>query len=150
MYDRNETCEMEVIAVLITAKLISLAIIIASVLVGIISFYLMSPLAKVEKKQFIEELSSQVINFVLFIWVAKIILNLPLFITEPIVVLTYPSNSHAFYLAILLSALLLVYKSVKKKINIFAFIKSGVLVFLVTSFTYEMIQIVVNKDMFTY
>lgn len=135
---------------LITAKLLSLVIIFASVSVGIISYYIMSPLAKGEKKQYIEELSSQLFNFVVFIWVAKITLKLPLFITDPIVVLTYPSNSQAFYLAILFSALLLLYKGVKKKINILAFIESSIPVFLVTSFTYELIQIVINKDTFTF
>lgn len=142
--------EMEVIAMIITGKLISLAIIVASVPVGLISYYIMSPLDKVKKKQYIEELTSQIISFVVFIWVAKIILNFSLFIRDPIVVLTYPSNSQAFYLAILFSALLLLYKAVTKKINLLPFIESGVFVFLVTSFTYELIQIVVNKDPFTF
>lgn len=136
----------------ITTKLISIASMIVSFLIGIISYYIMNHLPKVEKKQYIEELNTQVINFVLFIWAAKIILNISLFIKSPIVVVTYPSNSQAFYLAILFSILLLLYKGIKKKINIniLAFLESGILVFLVTSFTYEFIQIVINKDSFTF
>lgn len=135
---------------LITAKLISLAIIIVSFIIGLISFYIMIPLPKAEKKQYIEELNTQLINFILFIWVAKVILNFSLFITDPMVVLAYPSNSQAFYLAILFNVLLFLYKGTKKKINMLAFIESGVLVFLITSFTYEFIQIIVNKDTFTF
>src|SRR5690625_2965938 len=135
---------------IITDKLISFAIVIVSFIIGIISFYIMNPLPKAKRKQYIEELSSQVINFVLFIWVSKVILNLPLFFTDPIVVLSYPSNSHAFYLAVLFSSLLLLYKWAKKKINMVAFIESGILVFLVTSFSYELIQIVINKEPFTF
>ncbi len=135
---------------LITTKLISIASMIVSFLIGIISYYIMNHLPKVEKKQYIEELNTQVINFVLFIWAAKIILNISLFIKSPIVVVTYPSNSQAFYLAILFSVLLLLYKGIKKKINILAFLESGILVSLVTSFTYEFIQIVINKDSFTF
>ena len=134
---------------LITAKLISLVTIIVSFVIGIISFYVLIPLSKVEKRQYIEELSTQVINLLLFIWVAKIILNLPLFLKDPIVILTYPSNSQAFYLAILFSALLVLYKGIKKKLNMLIFFESGIFVFLVMSFSYELIQFVMIKDTFT-
>lgn len=135
---------------IIMNKIISLAIIIGSIPVGMIIYYIISPLPKKEKKQYIEELLSQLINFVIFIWIAKIILNLPLFITDPIVVLTYPSNSQAFYLALLFSALWFLYKKKKTNLNFLMFIKSSLFILLTSSFTYELIQIGMNNDTYRF
>lgn len=126
----------------ITSKLIPISILIASLAVGIISFYIMSDLSKEQKKQRTDELISQLINFVIFIWLAKIILNISIFIEGPVAILAYPSGSDAFYLAVLFTALLLVYKAKRKQMEVFAFIESFLHVFLVGSFVYEFIQLI--------
>jgi hypothetical protein len=123
-----------------STKLISIFIPIASIFGGIVSFYMMSDLPKLQRKRHIEEITSQLINFVLFIWVGKIILNFPVFISDPLAILAYPSDSSAFYLAVLFSSLYLFYKSKRGQMNMLLFIQSFIFVFLIASFLYEFMQ----------
>lgn len=141
---------MEEISMLVTSKLISIAIVFVSLAIGISSYYIMNNASKEQRKKNIEEMISKIINFIIFIWLAKIILNFTLFISDPLVILAYPSTSRAFYLAILFSALILIYKGIRKKLDVFTFIESCIPVFLVTSFTYELLQFVVNNNTYSF
>lgn len=132
------------------SKLISIAIIVVSLIVGFISYYIFSDLTKKQKKKHIEEMISQLINFIIFIWLAKIILNFSLLIKDPLAILAYPSNSEAFYLAVLFSALMLIYKSKRKQVNVLAFLEAFLPVFLVASFIYEFIQLVWNNNTYAF
>ncbi|ASN03909.1 glycosyltransferase family protein [Virgibacillus necropolis] len=134
---------------MITAKVLSIAIIVISLIAGLISFYIISGLSKAQKKKQMEEIASQLINFFIFIWLGKIIMNFFIFIKDPLAILAYPSSSHAFYLAILFSALILTYKSKRRQIDVFQLIKSFIPVFLVASFVYEFIQIVWNNNTYS-
>ncbi|AIF44883.1 MULTISPECIES: hypothetical protein [Virgibacillus] len=125
-----------------TAILTNIGILILSILAGLFSFYLISDLPKEEKKKQAEEITSQIINFILFIWLGKIILHLGIFIQDPLAVLAYPSNSHALYLGLLFTSLAIAYKKYKQKIEVSSFILSFVPVFLVASFVYEFIEVV--------
>lgn len=141
---------MEVISMVIASKLASIAIIFISVAIGFLSYYLMSNISKEQRKKNIEEMVSQLINLIIFIWLAKTVLNIKVFIRDPLVILAYPSNAAAFYLAILFSAILLMYKNKRNKINISTFIESCVPVFLVTSFVYEFIQFTFNDNTYSF
>lgn len=127
----------------------TITIIIISMIMGLICFYVMSDLPKIQRKKQIEEMTSQLINFVIFIWLGKILLNLTIFIRDPLAILAYPSNSFAFYLAVLFSALLLTYKSIRKKVDVFTLMNSFIPVFLVASFVYEFIQIVWHNNTYS-
>jgi hypothetical protein len=133
----------------IASKLIMIGIVAISVLAGLISFYLMTDSPKDVKKKQIEEFISLFINFVLFIWLGKIIANWKIFISDPLAVLAYPSDSDAFYLAVLFSVTVLVYKSKYKKINVKEFFDSFIHVFLIASFVYEFIQLVWKNNPFS-
>ncbi|MFC4025308.1 hypothetical protein ACFOUV_16040 [Oceanobacillus longus] len=126
----------------ITSKLIPISILVLSFAAGIISFYIMSDLPKEEKKKQIDELISQLVNFVLFIWLGKILLHFSIFIKDPLAILAYPANSDSFYLAALGIVIVLFYKSFRKQLNVLALMKSFLHVFLVASFLYEFIQFV--------
>ncbi|SDI57073.1 hypothetical protein [Natribacillus halophilus] len=130
----------------ITSAIVSIGIIIASVAVGLISFNLLSDWPKAEKKKQIEALTSQLINFVIFVWVGKILLNLSLFIQDPMAVLAYPGDSGAFYLATLFTAIIVVYKTIRHHLDIFAFAEVFAHVFLVASFFYEFMQMVLDNS----
>ena len=134
----------------IASKFMSITTLFISLIIGFISNYIISDLSKEQKKKNTEEMVSQLINFIIFIFISKIILNLPLFISDPLVVLAYPSDSGAFYLAILFSALLLIYKDVRKKMDLLIFIESSIPVFLITSFVYEFIQFVLNDNTYSF
>lgn len=130
----------------ITSKLAAVGIIVASIVAGFLSFYIISNLPKETKKKQIEELTSQFINFIIFIWLGKIIVNFSTFIKDPLAVLAYPSDSNAFYLAVLFSGILLVYKTKRKQLDGRIFIHVFLHVFLVASFSFEFIQLVWNNN----
>lgn len=133
-----------------TTKLISILITISSIFGGILAFYMLSDLTKEQKKRHIKEMNSQLINFVLFIWVGKIILNFPVFISDPLAILAYPSDSSAFYLAVLFSSLYLFYKSQRGQMNMMVFIQSFIFVFLIASFLYEFMQLAWYDNTFSF
>ncbi|MEC5424203.1 hypothetical protein QGM71_11935 [Virgibacillus sp. C22-A2] len=129
--------------------LIPIFILLISMTAGLLFFYIVSPLTKAERKKQIEEVASLLINFLLFIWVGKILLNLTVFFQDPLAILAYPSNSHAFYIAVLLSGLTVLYKCIRKQEKTFSTLFSFIPVFLVGSFVFEFIQLNLNKNPYT-
>src|SRR5690625_2033417 len=123
--------------VIVADKLMFIGIIIISILAGLVFYLMTSNLSKEHKKAQLEEMFSQLVNFIIFIWIGKIILNFSIFIDDPLAILAYPSNSEAFYLAVLFSAILLFYKSWQKKFDVLQFITSFLPVFLMASFMYD-------------
>ncbi|WP_047986452.1 hypothetical protein [Ornithinibacillus californiensis] len=134
----------------IASKLTAIGIITLSLAIGFLFFYIYSDLKKGQKKKHIEELTSQLINFVIFIWLGKIVLNLSTFLSDPLSVLAYPSDSKAFYFAIVLIALLLLYKSKRKNMKVLPLLESFVQLFLISSFVYEFIQLVVEDNSYAF
>lgn len=130
--------------------LASIAIIIISFIAGIGFLYIISSLPKAEKKQQIEEIISQLINFVIFLWIGKILLHIKLFISDPLAVLAYPSNSGAFYIATLFLLLNVGYKVKRHKLNAKKLLASFIPIFLVASFVYEFIDIVWNGNTYSW
>lgn len=133
----------------IVSALTSIAILVISLLVGLIVFYLISDLSKAQKKKNLGEMTSQFMNFVIFIWVGKILLNFPIFVTDPLAILAYPSNSSAFYLAVLFSAVTITISSKRQQIDVLSLIKSFLPVFLIGSFVYEFIEIVSHENTYS-
>ncbi|WP_255247540.1 hypothetical protein [Paucisalibacillus globulus] len=134
----------------IASKLTIIGMIALSLAIGFLFFYLYSDLKKEQKKKHIEELTSQLINFIMFIWLGKIVLNLSTFLTDPLSVLAYPSDSKALYFAIVLIALLLLYKSRRKSVSLLPLMESFVHVFLISSFVYEFIQLIVEDNSYAF
>lgn len=124
-----------------TQVLIKIGILVGSFLVGLLFFYMTSPLSKEKKKLHIDQVVSQLINFVIFIWLGKVIDHFNLFIKDPLAVLAYPSNASAFYIATLLFLLWMGYQVNRKKLQITSFMKAFVPVLLAASFVYEFIQL---------
>lgn len=129
---------------------ISIAVIVISFIIGLIFYYHTSNLLKDNKGKQIEEIVSQLINFVFFIWIGKIVLNMKVFITDPLTILAYPSNSHAFYLATLLTVLNIIYKKRKTELDAQILLATFVPVFLAASFIYEFFDIVWKGNTYTW
>ncbi|WP_192892934.1 hypothetical protein [Planococcus salinus] len=127
---------------IVASKFLSIFVIVISVAAGIASFYLLDAASKEQKKKRIETIISQLVNFVLFLWLAKILLNLSLFIQDPLAVLAYPADSSAFYLAVLFSFGLIFYQSRKGTIQAFLFVQSIIYVLVTAAFVYEFIQLI--------
>lgn len=132
-----------------TSKLISISILVISVAGGILLFYLMSELPKEQRKKMIGEMVSQLVNFVLFMWVGKVLLNFSVFIKDPMAILAYPGDSGAFYAAVLFSGLLLTYKVKRGQLKGLAVGKAFVHLFLLAAFLYEFIQYAWNDQIYS-
>lgn len=127
----------------------TIAIIVFSLSVGFLSFYLISNLPKKTKKVYMEELASQLVNMFIFIWIGKVILNFSVFIKDPLAILAYPSDSNAFYLAVFFTVITIAIKSKRHKIDALIFSTAFTYLFLTASFVYEFIQIVWNNNIYS-
>ena len=134
----------------IISKLTVILIIGISFALAFLAFYVMSNLTKEQRKQQISEIVSQLINFALFLWLAKILLNLPLFVQDPLAVLAYPSNSEAFYLATLFTGILVYVKAKQGKITGGQLAHSFLQIFLAASLVYEFIQMTWRENPFSF
>lgn len=119
---------------------------VISWLVGFVVFYLFANVERAQKKHQFQEVISQLVNFILFMWFGKIILNFSSFLKSPVAILAYPSNSQSFYLATFLTVALIVYKRFKHNYDLRSFIEAFMYVFLVASLTYDFIQLVLNHN----
>ncbi|MFU0789583.1 MAG: DUF4386 domain-containing protein [Virgibacillus proomii] len=133
-----------------TTVLMTIAINTISIAAGLAIYYISSKLGVNERKKVIEQLTSYIINFVLFIWLAKIIWQFPLFISDPVAVLAYPSNAQAFYLALFLILIQISYHRKKRGLNIQELLFHFIPVFLSASFTYQFIDIVWLNNQFAW
>lgn len=113
---------------------------ILSFVLGFVVFFLISNRAKPQKITLIKEVFSQTINFVLFIWLSKILLNLPLLFRDPLAMLAYPSSSKAFYLAVLFSVAVILLGTYKGRIEGGPFIGALWHILLSAAFFYEFAQ----------
>src|SRR5699024_7489123 len=86
------------------------------------------------------------INFIIYIWIGKIIVNFNKFITDPLAILAYPSNSYAFYIATILIIINLLYRKYRHKENVSIIIETFIPVFLTASFLYEFLLLVIDNQ----
>lgn len=121
---------------------------IFSIGLGAAVFYLVSDFESGQKKKQIEEALSQIVNFVLFNWLSKILLNLPLLFSDPLAVLAYPSDSRAFYLAIFFSTAFLVYGMKSKGIQGWPLVQTLLYLLLPAAFFYEFAQLAWFDDVY--
>lgn len=132
------------------SKITVIFILAISFALALLAFYIMSSLSEVQRRKQASEIVSQLINFVLFLWLAKILLKLPLFLQDPVAVLAYPANSDAFYLAALFTGLLIFYQSKKRKIEGDVFAHSLLQVMLTSLFVYEFVQLIWRDSPFSF
>lgn len=130
----------------ITETLISAVILAVSGVFGSIIYMLMNDSVKSEKKKTLEALMSQFINLIIFIYIIKIILNLHIFLDDPLAVLAYPSDSTVFYSAIVMTAVVIIYKSLKGKLDLKGFLDGMITLFLTSSMVYEFIHYMMYDD----
>jgi len=120
--------------------LIEVGILLGSFIFGILFYYFISPTSKEEKKEQIDQVSSHLINFVIFVWAGKVIYHFKLFTQDPFAVLAYPSSAEAFYIAIVLFSGTIVYQIFRGKITLDSFLTVFTPVVIASSFVYEFIQ----------
>lgn len=129
---------------------ISAGFLLLSFIISVLFTYYLVDLSKKYKKIYIEESINQIINFIVLMWCSKILINLPLFINEPLSVLAYPSNSNAFYCAFIMTFILFIYKIKRKSLNINKFVQIFTFIILIASFVYEFLQYQLNDDIYAF
>ncbi|HSP22486.1 MAG TPA: hypothetical protein VLQ20_09155 [Planococcus sp. (in: firmicutes)] len=133
-----------------TIAIIPMFLHVFSIGLGVAVFYIISDSVKEQKKKQAERAFSQIINFVLFIWLSKILLNLPLLFSDPLAVLAYPSDSRAFYLAIFFSAALLFYGMKSGRTEGWQLIQTLLYILLPAAFFYEFAQLAWFDDVYAF
>lgn len=118
----------------------SIGLLIASFLIGIGYFYIQSDRSKKTRKKQIEVVSSILINIVIYVWVGKVLVNLPKFVSDPLAILAYPSNANAFYVASVLGLINIIINIKKKKIDLNTYIEAFIPIFIGASLIFEFIN----------
>lgn len=135
-------------AMVITETLISAAVLAISAVFGGTVYILMN--TDDDRRKMLDELFSQLVNLVIFILVIKILVNLDIFVSDPLAVLAYPSGSAVFYTAIGLTGALIAYKSYKGTIDLKPFLGALLIVFLTSSMMYEFIYFIFYDDAYAF
>lgn len=131
-----------------SAVLLDLAVIAISFILGIGVYYLISTDTKDAKKKQLENVISLTINFIIYIWLGKILINIGKFIKDPFSILAYPSNSYAVYVATIFLFINLLYRKYRHNEQISSIIFAFIPVFLIGSFVFEFLQFVVDGRTF--
>lgn len=129
-----------------TTVITSIGMLLISFLGGFMYYYVLDAHPKEEKKKQMGEVTSLLINFIIFIWLGKILVHLPKFMKDPLAILAYPSDSGAFYLAVLFTLLNLLYRKIRHKQKLLPLFHVFVPVFMVASFLYEFFQFAIKGD----
>ena len=131
---------------IITNAMISMVTIVTSLIAGGGIYYIFNEKSRGIKLKQIEEVSSVLINFVLLIWLSKVILNFSSFLSEPLTILAYPGASDTFYLAFIFSSAWFMYRYARDKRDRGALIETFSVIFLLSSIVHELIQLVWNGN----
>lgn len=129
-----------------TTVMMSIGILVISFIVGFLFYFLIADEAKERKKQHVENLLSLLINFILYIWIGKVVIHINLFVQDPLAVLAYPSDSKAFYIASVLIMVNIYYLITTKRQVGRPLFNTFVPFFIATSFVFEFTQLVIYKN----
>lgn len=124
----------------------SLIIVLISFIIGTLFFYLTSPDERKTKKQNLTTITDFLLVYMVSIIGAKIVLHFDIFLKNPIVVLAFPSNSHAYYLASIVMVGYLFWLVKRKKLDIIGFFESFIRVALAAGFLSLFAQLVLTTD----
>ncbi|HLR54841.1 MAG TPA: hypothetical protein VK078_08965 [Pseudogracilibacillus sp.] len=127
-----------------TTMMVSIAILIISTAGAMGLYYISFNLPKRERKQHIEIVTSYGIQFVIYMWVGKILVSLPKAIADPLSVLAYPGDSWAFYTATVLTLTHLWIQSKRQKVRPRLLFQGFVPIFFLASLIFEFLQITVE------
>ncbi|ENH97692.1 hypothetical protein J416_03971 [Gracilibacillus halophilus YIM-C55.5] len=127
---------------------VELVLIAISIALGVIVFLFIRPFSKNEMKQRMDEIFQLLLTFMICLWLGKILFHWSTFIEDPVAILAYPSNSQAFYVGILLTAVYSRWRitSHMDHVTYFQWLFSWLFVFIASSFVYQFIQISIEND----
>ncbi|PKR78714.1 hypothetical protein CEY16_02865 [Halalkalibacillus sediminis] len=108
---------------------------------GFLLFYILSHEQHKFRMKAMEESANTIILLVLYIQLAKVLLKVELFLSDPIAVLSYPSNAASLYLATVMVIIHLWISNQKKREISTHSILSLAVIMIGSSFVYEFLQV---------
>lgn len=122
--------------------LISIGQYVIAFLCGMLFYYVTrSDQSHKSRKQAIDLTLSYIINFILYTWLAKIVILFPLFIKDPFAVLPYPSDSRMFYVANVFLLIHILVQIKREKLHIEKWKQAIIPIWLMSGFVYELIEV---------
>ncbi|MCM3089040.1 hypothetical protein M3557_14060 [Bhargavaea ginsengi] len=97
-----------------------------------------------DKKGQIPQAISLIVDFIILLWASKLVLNVHHLIREPVAALSRPADSSAFYMAVLLTGIILIFRIRRDRSD------PGILLFLLrlwflSSFIFEFTEFVIGS-----
>ena|SRR5690625_549643 len=74
-------------AMAITHAHVTIGVFVVSISFGLLIYFVVAD--QPNKKRYMEQIMSQLMNFIIYLWIGKILLNLTVFIKEPMTILAY-------------------------------------------------------------
>lgn len=125
----------------LNSVMLSIGILFASFLGGILFYYVVDHNDKQHKKYELDQFLNVLIQFILYLWLMKILAQFSMVFQDPMSVLAHPANSMHFLFA---SIILLVHLWFKYRNNTLATInlfQTGSFIIIASLFIYEILQL---------
>src|SRR5699024_5533302 len=124
----------------------SLLLLIVSFIVGIIVYYIFSPLDKKERKQHLDWITTLLVVFIISLWIGKGIKQYSILFSHPLSVIVYPADRWVFYIAVaLLVGYIILMKFWKDKGNLND-LYAGLYILFTAQFVYEFIHYIAEEQ----
>ncbi len=117
----------------------SFVVLVISILVSMLLFRFLHPFNERKGKQYVDEIGTIFIGIAVSIIIGKILLNVSEFITDPIAILAYPSDSKAFYIGLLFVVVYVKWRVIRSYDHFEELFFSWMFVFFAASFLYEFV-----------
>src|SRR5690625_7299104 len=124
----------------LTTALVTIGKLIVSYAFGCLFYYVTATEERNIKKKLLDELLALTINFVIFIWIGKILSQGLRIFRDPLSALAYPSNASSIYIATSLFIVDLVYLHFSKGKRDDESIRVVITFLLVTVFIYDSVD----------
>lgn len=124
----------------------SLLLLLVSFIVGVVVYYIFSPLEKKERKQHLDWITTLLVVFIISLWIGKGVKQYGLLFSHPLSVVVYPADRWVFYIAIaLLLGYIILMKLWKDKGNLND-LYAGLYILFTAQFVYEFIYYIAEEQ----
>lgn len=125
-----------------TDVLASVITCVVSYMVAWAIFDVLSHEARLTRRATLSAVTSEIMNIVILIWLAKIVTHVDILVYDPEVVLVYPCEAQHLYMALFVEGLWLAYRVWKGRLDLTRFMSVAIPVVLMMSMINEAIHVV--------
>lgn len=123
----------------------TLAVLITSLLFGVVIYFLFGQVSYLEKKRNVDDFTTILVIFILSLWIAKFITNASLALKFPMAVLVYPADRWAFYLGLVLAFIYIRFIFMKKRDKMNELMITMFIILMSAQFIYKFIYYVLER-----